>query len=119
MPSILTLDYTYLPQDQAWFTKRFTSYADLLKWLREDSVVILPGTLLRDEKLKKSLILTKLALPKVKILILDGKPEQANPHFFKITDEENLEEIIKLTIINSHKIIDNRENLQEVIRIYL
>lgn len=118
MPAILTLEYPYTPAKQAWFTKNFTSFSDLFKWLREDSIIILPSYLLADETLKRKLILTKLALPKVNIIILSKDVNQHEQGSFTFIKENILDEIIQKAIINQHHIIDNRKNLLEVINLY-
>ncbi len=118
MPAILTLDYSYTPVDQPWFSKTFGTYADLLKWLREDSIIVIESAKLTDEKLNKKLILTKLALPRVTILVIYKEDKPDNSSFFNNILESELEELIHKALINQHKIIDNRENLKEVLELF-
>lgn len=115
MAIILTLKYEYVASEHAWFTKNFDSYSELFKWLREDSILILPHAILTDEKLKKSLILTKLALPKVKIFVIINDTENQESDFFNFVRESDLEEKIRLSIVNKHVIIDNREKLKKIL----
>lgn len=118
MPAILTIDYDYLPTNQPWFTKRFNDYAELSKWLREDSIIVLDNLKLEDEVLKKQLILSKLALPKVRIIVLAEDYDQVESAFFTFTSWHKLEEIIAQAIINPHEMEDNRKNLEEIIKLF-
>lgn len=118
MPAILTLDYDYKHVKQPWFTKKFTSYQDLYKWLREDSIIVLPQSMLDDESLKKKLILTKLALPKVSLIVIAKEQDKEHQPFFTFVEEKSLDEIITQAMINQHKIIDNRKILTEIIKLY-
>jgi len=115
MSAILTLDYRYTQPKQPWFTKQFSDFAELFKWLREDSIIILPKTKLNEEFLKKNLILTKLALPKVRIIVLSEEDNNQKQPFFTYTNENNLDSIIQQAIVNQLEIIDNRKNLAEII----
>jgi len=115
MPAILTINYDYVSLSKPWFTKKFSNFEDLFKWLREDSIIIIPDSLLSNERLKKQLILTKLALPKTNIMIISSNHEEQDSHFFIYVEEEKLQEHIKKAIINKHRIINNRKTLLEVL----
>lgn len=118
MALILTLDYEYIPAEQPWFTKMFSNYTELFKWLREDSIIILPKALLADIKLKEKLFLTKLALPKAKIIVVSNDQSELNDSFFSYSTEENLEKVIQKAIVNQHQFIDNRDNLKKTLDYY-
>lgn len=116
MPAILTLNYNYIPKDKPWFTKNFNDFSALFKWLREDSLIILPASQLLDKPLHNRLILTKLALPKVNILVLSETDYATTYPLFTCIGEDELDKEIELAIINQHKIIDNRSNLETVFK---
>jgi len=119
MPIILTLNYRYQPQQQQWFNKGFTSFEELFKWLREDSILLLKEADLSDESLHKKLILAKLALPKIRILILCEYHAKQQDSFFHYINEEDLENIIREAIVNEHKMGDNRDALLEAISLLI
>lgn len=119
MPLILTLNFSYQPQQQQWFNKQFTTFEDLFKWLRKDSILLLKEADLADEMLHKKLILSKLALPKLKILVLCKNHTRLQDHFFRYINEEELEKTIRDAIINEHKMEDNREALLEAITLLI
>ncbi len=118
MSAILTLNFKYQAKDRAWFNKEFNTYAELTKWLREDSIIVLPSSELVKDNLEKKLILTKLALPRILIIIITNNNDIKKSSFFKIIQAEKLDNEINKAIINHHEIIDNRINLQEVIKIF-
>lgn len=113
MPLILTIDYKINEMSKEWFTKDFNNFTDLLKWLREDSVIVVEDKKI-DENLKVKLIISKLALPMLKIIIL-GNVIHSENDFFIYCDKNSLSNEIDKAIINKHKIIDNRKRLLEVI----
>jgi hypothetical protein len=115
MPAILTLDYKYRPKNLPWFHKEFQTYQELIKWLREDSIIILPDHLLSNKELETKLVLTKLALPRSIIIVISNSCCENKHSLFEICPEEDLEKIIDSAIHNKHKILDNRDNLKEVI----
>lgn len=119
MPIILTLNYRYQPQQQQWFNKEFTSFEDLFKWLREDSILLLKEADLTEKSLHKKLILTKLALPKIRILILCEYHAKQQDSFFHYINEEDLDNVIREAIVNEHKPGDNRDALLEAIALLI
>lgn len=117
MPAILTINYKLRNTDRPWFQKNFMTYTELSKWLREDSIIILPGHDLQDEELEKKLLLTKLALPRIVIFIITDGDMRVNHNLFNFVRENCLEKEINSAIINPHRIIDNRVSLNQVIKI--
>lgn len=116
MAAILTINYRLENRAKPWFYKTFASFSDLFKWLREDSVIVIPyGEL--NLKLEKELLLTKLALPRVRIFILTDSQMEEQHKLFHFIAEDMLNNAIEEAVLNKHKIIDNRENLSTVIKI--
>lgn len=118
VPIILTLNYSYQPQQQQWFNKEFYTFEELLKWLREDSILLLKEAELADNTLFKKLVLAKLALPQLKILILSESRSKQENKFFNYVHEQELERTIRAAIINEHKAVDNRKALLEALKIF-
>lgn len=119
MPIILTLNYSYQPQQQQWFNREFTSFEELLKWLREDSILLLREAELADNSLFKKLVLAKLALPQLRILILSESRSKHENKFFNYIYEQDLEKAIREAIINEHKPVDNRKALLEALKVFV
>jgi hypothetical protein len=115
MAAILTLNYNYItPDNREWFHKEFDSFDALTKWLKEDSIIIINNSMLNKDNNEKKLVLTKLAFPAVRVIVI-AEDEKHGNELFIYTTQQHLDKVIDIQIINKFKFDNNKESLLKVI----
>lgn len=113
MSQIISYGYIYKPTNFQWSVANIDSFNLLLKYLRNDSLILLNSILYSE--LKEQLIKLKSVYHNVEIIIIDHTENDFD--YFHFVKEQELESLLVSLRVKTFKKFDKLEYLKYILRL--
>jgi hypothetical protein len=114
MAHILFLGIDYESGDYDWSIVSTGSMEEIYNYLTPDSLIFVASGLLKDDVIRKQLLLIKLALPYVELFNVREKTDSADIAYFKTVSREEIPEMIKENTTRVYSLTDKRSFIKEI-----